>query len=70
MEYVQRAVYGPRHNLSHMMYDRVHLAEYGKTLCGKWVDEMWFVTGDEERKIMVVTCHKCKAISRQIRGKK
>lgn len=63
MEYVQRAVYGPDHPLSHMMHDRVHLADGNETLCGKELGAMWFVTGSEWQQLKVVTCPKCKALS-------
>jgi hypothetical protein len=59
MEYVQRAVYGPNHDLSHMMHDKVHLAEAGKTLCGKELGKMWFVTGDTRMVQKEVTCLYC-----------
>lgn len=63
MEYVQRAVYGPNHAMSHRMHNRVHLSDGHKTLCGKNLSEMWFVTGDEANERKVVTCPKCKVLS-------
>ena len=62
MEYVQRAVYGPKHGLLFMMHNRVHLSDGNKTLCGKELNEMWFVTGDESKHKKEVTCQKCKSI--------
>ena len=58
-EYVQRAIYGPNHGLSHMMHDRVHLAINNKTLCGKDLNHMWFIVGDSTKNRLNVTCRKC-----------
>ena len=63
MDYVQRAVYGPNHHLSHLMHNRVHLSDGHKTLCGKILNEMWFVTGNTANQQKVVTCPKCKRLS-------
>ena len=62
MEYVRRAIYGPNHPLSHMTYNRVHLSDGNETLCGKVLNEMWFVVGNESEERMKVTCPKCKAL--------
>ena len=63
MEYVQRAIYGPVHHLSHMMHDRIHLSDGHRTLCGKTLNEMWFVTGNEAKEKKIVTCPYCKRLS-------
>lgn len=62
MEYVQRAVYGPEHKLSYMIHDKVHLSDGNKTLCGKKLNEMWFITGNEMQHSKEVTCKRCKSI--------
>ena len=64
MEYVQRAVYRLGHELDFMMHDRVHLSDGKRTLCGAELNEMWFVTGSQEKVTKEVTCSKCKAINK------
>lgn len=61
MEYVQKAVYGPEHELSHLMYDRIHGSDGNKTLCGILLNENWFVTGNSEKVERPISCPKCKA---------
>ena len=62
MEYVQRAVYGPEHELSYMMHDTVHLSNNDMTMCGKQVNEMWFTVKERP-----VSCRACKKAVRDIK---
>jgi len=68
MEYVQRSKYKFGHPHDYLYYDRVHLSDGEKTLCGKTLTEMWFITGDESKQRKTVTCSRCKRISERKAG--